>query len=1389
MNIIKKFVVIFVTILIIILGFLPTFSYAGSLNDAQRKALVDTMVKLIDEGNKARILRYSQGHRMVGYNYQKMTKSDKQLTSGNVNLTDADLGRIKAILMREQGVEKVEDLYKMPTTLGYKCFFTGDDINDTIPFDCSSLVSAAYNFTVGTPYGGWAWNSTKYSENTDWFSVSSDMSSLKPGDILWKKGHVALYLGDCYGNGKKYIAEAFGFAKINKSAPIMRQRLLDFLDKNPEYIVEHPNFNGQKPKLQLPADGVMDVTKQVIINEYKPGRFNKVATYIGPVAAGRAIDVTNLKTTNPGNGSGIGSDGSQSGDGSLGNGGLDHDPINLPGNYTVVWPKDMVLEDQNLATSEGYFYKGTPTYGQYVGRIDLFNWLIGSTGDVLDWLTGFVTYAFKAALIGWTAIMENVMSNILNFGITPMSNQNPTALNGEITALSKISSGAILGYTVSELNNKNVSELTASTSQKDGLVSVATLADESTPANGEATNKPTVTNSSDIDASETKKKITIEDVLFNRVPVLDINFFDFENAGGQKLSEGSLLYKIRETIAGWYYVIRMAVIMGMLLVLLYLAIKIAISMPGKKAEYKSKLMDWVVGFIIVFFIHYFMLAIISFNNQIVKLLDPVITAGTTVDTPDVETGSNSNIVTTNDGQTSLYEAIRIQSYDIRATTGLTATVMYMVLVFLMIRFVILYAKRMFVIAVLTVISPIMGLLYSINKKKYKIGDWGKEYIYNVLIQFIHVVIYTAIVGFAFDLSKTSTFRGGLIALMALAFIYGAEELVKKIFGFNKASTSGSLASSTVGQLAVMRVASSLYNKAEEKAKKVQTTSNTDDKWFRRKYNENLHKNMSVSDWMNKYAPPENGIETGEEARERRANKVLDSKAYKPDTVILNGQEYIANKNAGPSLISKTAQLFGINYVDNKNGVPMTPYEPIDPDKVNYFNMSTINTRIEEAMKEETKARRAYAMQGLSDIYKSVTGSFSIMAAVPMLVLSPAYGLGLGAYGIHSIASSMGRRKIEGAKSTGEKRKWTGKRLVFAWATAGMSEGVVNMYHNSADQNYVLQTNYVKKVELLKAARETEDKLAREIVELELERMSNTNNFENGEETEKVKEAKEKMDKVARDIDKQEFEKAVNLTLEEVKKKDIEKIVGNYIAKKKDGQLTNKDIENITKDLGRNIDGKYKDITLNNEFSDIIREEIRNRVITAGDYIIEANDTAASIREKYSRNNNNSSSDTDNTNKTSMFGKDMTKQATDNDTTDKQKTEKPTVHLKDNDNKKISKKTITSEKLEEKVDNVIKHMKQEELVDIIEVALKRKESLNREIKNPKYARLMERVAELNKIHSDFKELTGEEMYQKYEAKDKKIHVKHDNSGEIEYQSVSEIVKSMRDYLVNYINYDV
>jgi len=1420
---IKKIVLIVLIILGMSVTFISNKTYAveGSLNDAQRQGIVELMIRIIEEGNKARGLRYSQHYdgRNSGYYFRKTKPGIRQLTAGTTNLkgTADQMLELTRVLNESQGLYDKDDWQYTAKTLAYKCQYWGDDITDTVAFDCSSLCSAAYAIGVGADdvLGG-AWCSDNFKKDSKAFKVIS-LSEVKPGDILWKKGHVAVYLGKIVkGSNQEYIAEAYGFAGLNKDADILSEQLYNWLIDHPEYIAEHPEFNPlkRKPMLELPKEGVLDATAQVRIHTYSPGSWKHACVYVGEVKKGRGdmIDLTLLQTTNPGDGSGAGTGISSSLDyGSA----LDSrvGPFTLDWGYSVSWPENLILDDQTLATSRGYFYKGTPTYGQYIGRVDMYNWFIEGPQNVLDWLIGFVSYGFKAALIGWTAILEDVMSNILNFGMTPTPQEQ--------VALKKIYTPNISAYTETELNEKS------------NLVPVAVLADttetNNNSSNNSGSNQQTtqapatqVKKESEIDASDTKKKITIEDILFNRVPILDINFFDFENAGGQKLVEGSLLHTVRSTLAGWYYIIRRAVIMCMLVALLYIAIRMAASVPEKKAQYKEKLIDWLVGFIIVFFIHYFMVAIISLNNSIVKMLDPVISTATTVDTPQIETSVNSGYKPTTDEQTSLYEAIRIQCYDIKATTGITATVMYMVLVFYTIRFVIFYAKRMFTLAVLTVISPIMGVLYSINKKKYKIGDWGKEYIFNVLMQFMHAVIYTAIVGVALDVSQSSTFRGGVIALMTLGFLLVAEGMVKKIFGFNKAKSTGSLMNSTIGQMAAFGVMKSLYDKKDDKNSKLVRGTSAAYKWVKTKYNNYVQRNMDTSELQARHQPSLTTADDPVNARNIRAERLLDSTVIKPNTTTLNGREYVVDKF----------------------GVPVAPYDEFQMYQEKYrryFNTSNINNRIKDTRKEEIAARIAYAAQGFKDIFNSATGSFSLMAAIPMLVISPGYGLGLSAYGIHKITASMGRRKIKGVKAPKKPRKWTGKRLVFAWATAGISEGVAMAHDNAQDIDYFLETTYPRRLALLKEARELEDGIAREIAALELERTSSAGGlFSTGKESERVLEAKNQLEQVALNIDKQEFEKAVNLTLEEVSKKDVEKIVEDYILKKHSSGLTQDDIQNIATALEERVDKKYKNIKIEENFAEVIREELRERIIEAGDYVVMGYEmreridknysenptiyqgatytnhaaknlgnnvaTADDIREKYSRHTDENNGTNNVHGRHGVHGqhginhdltqtdderqipghKNNSKTNTDNDKVVQEKTQ---LHLRDRlpgqDVNPIENR-ITKKELEQKVDNVLKNMGEEELIDVIESALKRKEAINREIRNPRYAGLMRKIEELKKLDDDYRALTNEPIYQLYQVKNKKIEPKRNNSGEIEYQSVSEMVTQMRSYIVDYIN---
>lgn len=101
-------------------------------------------------------------------------------------------------------------------------------------------------------------------------------------------------------------------------------------------------------------------------------------------------------------------------------------------------------------------------------------------------------------------------------------------------------------------------------------------------------------------------------------------------------------------------------------------------------------------------------------------------------------------------------------------------------------------------AFLTMIAPLVALTYPIDKisdgQAQAFNKWLKEYIFNLLIQPLHLLIYTVLVTSAFDLAG----KNPLYSIVAIAFMIPAEKLMRSFFGFEKASTPGSLAGAAVG---------------------------------------------------------------------------------------------------------------------------------------------------------------------------------------------------------------------------------------------------------------------------------------------------------------------------------------------------------------------------------------------------------------------------------------------------------------------------------------------------------------------------------------------------------------------------------------------------------------
>ena len=263
--------------------------------------------------------------------------------------------------------------------------------------------------------------------------------------------------------------------------------------------------------------------------------------------------------------------------------------------------------------------------------------------------------------------------------------------------------------------------------------------------------------------------LTPYDVLFNKIKLININFFDLDG-----LSEDSILYKFRTAISLWYYAMRTIASAILLVILIYVGIRMALSTVSaeQKASYKKMMVDWVVSLAIIFVMQYIMLFAIYVNDALVGAIE-VASAATSTD------------------MSKSIDAIAAIGLKIVAVESIAATIVYCMLVFQTFGLFVSYFNRMLKLAFLTIISPLITLTYSIDKmgdgKAQALNTWLKEYIFTILIQPFHCIIYMAFINVALELltdaSGTEAIACSIIAILCVKFIRTAEDLVRKIFAF------------------------------------------------------------------------------------------------------------------------------------------------------------------------------------------------------------------------------------------------------------------------------------------------------------------------------------------------------------------------------------------------------------------------------------------------------------------------------------------------------------------------------------------------------------------------------------------------------------------------------
>lgn len=419
------------------------------------------------------------------------------------------------------------------------------------------------------------------------------------------------------------------------------------------------------------------------------------------------------------------------------------------------------LEDEDLSIYDdnGFIYKGVASIESYESSTPLGKWIINMLSEILDYLIGILTFGIRVVIVGWTAIIERFFIDGIVNSITGVTNKRDETWVPDPA-------------TVDEIDNQAQADEEAEEAEQEPIEDIG---DENNPNEYVSSGMQQISNIGGNVQLKTSSKanVTIENIVYNKIPILDINFFNFESAGGAVVDEDGVIYIIKENVAMWYYIFRIMAILIMLLVLIYLGIKMAITtVSEKKAVYKEMLISWIAGFILVFAISYIMYAIIHVNESFISWVIPKYEDGT---------------------ELSLYETVRTKAYSLKASTGFAGMIMYIVLVYYSIRFLVMYFKRFLTVIILAIMSPFVAVAYALEKvnKNGKggeiYGNWFKDFLYSVMIQSIHALIYTLFISIILKLTEASLL-GILISFIFLGFMVRIDKVVRRIFGLDGKNT-------------------------------------------------------------------------------------------------------------------------------------------------------------------------------------------------------------------------------------------------------------------------------------------------------------------------------------------------------------------------------------------------------------------------------------------------------------------------------------------------------------------------------------------------------------------------------------------------------------------------
>lgn len=768
------------------------------------------------------------------------------------------------------------------------------------------------------------------------------------------------------------------------------------------------------------------------------------------------------------------------------------------------------LEEEDNATedpSDEFYYLGTPQQGSFAGTNtttlgDIANWLFNLISQLVDYVAGFMTMMIKMVVIGWANVLVNIVTDAVD---------------------------AITGEAVDTSSNQTNTTTNANTSEDNTQPQTILDSDELyTPSSTEL-------------QPEGNDKLTIDKIIFNQVPLLDVNMFT-DTAAGYTLKDDSSLKIIRESVSTWYYIIRNVTIVVMLVILIYVGIKMAISsIASERAEYKRMLVSWLVGFIIIFIIHYFLILVLDINSTVLGWI----------------TNAQQNL----GYEDSIYETVRTKAYEIKFSSGMVGTILYIILILYMLKFLYIYIKRLLAVCILTIMAPVMGASYAISKvrtgKARAFTRWMKDYALIVLIQSVHALIYTCFVTVVLQLTNESV-AGIIMALIVMNFILKATDIFTSIFGMVGNGNDGG-------------------------SRSLKTILGSDPK---RDISPKVVFGLGAIETIGSAVP--NAIKFGKNlksvpATQKRAKQLAQAQGL--------GMGNLGKKAIGQGWL-------GIKNIDAATG----QYIPSKtPEKIS--SLSDDLAREEKATQQNRKDRRKKLRSELYSAQKENYGdALNLATAIPLMGVSGFAGL--GAANLISVGANAYARNIKKArKNKGKPHKYSAPVRFVGGIAGGPITGTVNNFKDTRDEakkkGGKIQTAYESRLSQINDARTAESN----IIGLY------TSGRRNKEEELKGIQKSGKDGKLISAMAKTSFDDSYRRTIDNVF--EVSDIVDNTLSGESDEvkryrsniivAKENDDGEIEYKSLGSNVIGRHG--------IDSIKEQIRQKA---------SNNISEKIRDKYKR---------------------------------------------------------------------------------------------------------------------------------------------------------------------------